>query len=316
MSAKILLRYPPHLGLLLAISICGFTPPAGAQQAGKVILISPEIGRVIDPNERSALGLFPDVEGFLSAMFYQLPDSSFAARVVHLEDGRQKLTWRHDISTEWLERLRGVTGGAEEMAWLANVDRGDTTPHVVGEPAGPSEVRLPKVRTRQLFAPGILVAYYWPSLKTLGESLEADLVPGVGYGARATLWTIPRLVLVADYFRWTTKISGATALYRVDTRLTVESVMLTAACKIAGDLTLGSGLAAYFCDYRCDYGEKHRRNEGLGAHVALGLLGGPHWETVNLSLEARYVLATVGETARGFPKTELSGPVIMASVLF
>jgi hypothetical protein len=316
MSNRISRPAPLLLVLVLAGSICGLARSAGAQETGKVILLGPELGRVIDSDERAELGLFPDVEGFVSAMFYQFADGSFAARVAYKRDGGAEITWRRDLPAEWIERLRGLVGGEEAFGPLETEDWGDTLAVIPAEPIKPPLEKPPKVRTRQLVSPGIVFGYYWPSLKSLGESLGADVDPGYGYGARFTVWTIPRVVFVADYFRWRSTISGVRELYRVDTRLTVQSVALTAQYKVVEPLFLGAGVGVYFCDYRCDYGEKHRRNEGIGAHVALGLLGGPHNETVNIALEARYVLATLGETSRGFPRTELSGPMVVASVLF
>lgn len=76
------------LVFLLLLKITPFSV-AIAEEKGKVIIISEEVGEVIDAEERERFGLWSGIEGFKSAIFLQLPDGSYVAEVTYEEDGEE-----------------------------------------------------------------------------------------------------------------------------------------------------------------------------------------------------------------------------------
>jgi len=74
---------------LLVVEISPFSV-AFAEENEKVIIISEKVGEVIDVEERDRYTLFPQIEGFKSAVFLQLSDGSFVAEVTYEEDGVKK----------------------------------------------------------------------------------------------------------------------------------------------------------------------------------------------------------------------------------
>lgn len=91
---------------LLLVSVALMLVPgvrSHAQEEGKVIVISPKVGEVIDLEERNRHKLFQTFSEFKSAMFLQLPDSTFAVKIVYLENGVQKSQlWK--LSVQELQR--------------------------------------------------------------------------------------------------------------------------------------------------------------------------------------------------------------------
>jgi hypothetical protein len=56
----------------------------------EVIVISEEVGEVIDAEERERFGLWPEIEGFRSVRFLKLQDGSYVAEVTYEEDGLER----------------------------------------------------------------------------------------------------------------------------------------------------------------------------------------------------------------------------------
>jgi len=81
-----------------------------ALEEGRVIVVSPKVGEVIDRDERDLYGLFRASSNFISAVILQLPDSSYVAEIREETDGgRQVRTLPIDKAT--LDGLREVIDG-------------------------------------------------------------------------------------------------------------------------------------------------------------------------------------------------------------
>jgi len=61
-----------------------------AEEHEKVIIISEEVGEVIDAEERERFGLWPEIKGFKSTIFLQLSDGSYVAEVIYEKNGEEK----------------------------------------------------------------------------------------------------------------------------------------------------------------------------------------------------------------------------------
>ncbi len=81
----------------------------------KVIVLSEKIGDVIDREERDYFGMFQAYEGFKSAVFLELPDSSYVAEITYETDGEEK-TIRWPQSAESIESLRNYIDNYEEVS--------------------------------------------------------------------------------------------------------------------------------------------------------------------------------------------------------
>jgi len=83
--------------MLLVSAALMFVSPelAQAQEEGRIIVISPKVGEVIDRQERDAYQLFQSFPSFQSANFWELPDGSCAIHIAYL-DGKASRTqvWR------------------------------------------------------------------------------------------------------------------------------------------------------------------------------------------------------------------------------
>ena len=89
--------------LLSVILMFVFVEQSHSQDEGKVIIISPKVGEVIDLEERNRYKFFQAFSEFKSAVFLQLPDSTFAVKIVYLENGVQKSQlWK--LSVQELQR--------------------------------------------------------------------------------------------------------------------------------------------------------------------------------------------------------------------
>jgi len=62
-----------------------------AQEEGKVIVLSPEVGETIDRQERDRYNLFPASQGFHSATVLQKPDGSYVAEITEERNGSKQV---------------------------------------------------------------------------------------------------------------------------------------------------------------------------------------------------------------------------------
>jgi hypothetical protein len=72
------------LNLVLALGLLG-------SDTARVVAISPRVGERIDAVERRQFNLFPRIAGYQSAMFQQLPDSSYQVEMTSLVNGIEKV---------------------------------------------------------------------------------------------------------------------------------------------------------------------------------------------------------------------------------
>jgi hypothetical protein len=64
---------------------------AFAEEQETIIIISVEVGEVIDKEEREHYQLFQQVNGFKSATFLQLVDGSYAAEIAYEKEGEERI---------------------------------------------------------------------------------------------------------------------------------------------------------------------------------------------------------------------------------
>lgn len=85
-----------------------------AENQEKVIVISDKIGELIDVHEREQYNILPAIENFKSAVFLQLPDSSYVLEVTYEQDGKEK-TMRISQTFDDLNKMRRFFG---EEEWI------------------------------------------------------------------------------------------------------------------------------------------------------------------------------------------------------
>ena len=76
---------------------------AGAQEKGKLVVLSPKVGEEIDRGERDQYGLFPDVDNFISARIYLMRDHNYRAEVRYFSNSEVKTQVQY-ISNELFVR--------------------------------------------------------------------------------------------------------------------------------------------------------------------------------------------------------------------
>ncbi|MBI4551409.1 MAG: hypothetical protein HY710_04025 [Candidatus Latescibacteria bacterium] len=112
----------PFKGIVAIIPVCigfsllmgTFVMPAAAQEPeGRVIVVSPRVGEVIDAGERERFGLFPMIHTFHSARFLLLPDSALVADVTLMENGVER-TQRIRLPKTMLTTIRETIEHFEE----------------------------------------------------------------------------------------------------------------------------------------------------------------------------------------------------------
>jgi hypothetical protein len=300
------------LSLIYTISAHGLLADAYAQEDEQIIVISEKVGRAIDLAERNRYSLFPEIEGFRSAMFFQLPDSTILVKIDYVETGKKETKLLKNLSGSEIEKVREHIESFDELH----------SENYEGE-------KKPKTMPRQMYknqpiALAVILGIYAPSLnevnKLIADVEEHQFPDGPYVGIRAVLSVIPEILLFGEYSYWESIVEGWTELYIVDLRLKVQSVHLTGLYQIYGDLfAVGGGFGIYFADYKdtqSDEVHHHLKNQAVGFHLCAGIIDWPDSKLFNLSLEVRYVFATIGGTSEGFPKTELSGPMIAASIMF
>ena len=85
-----IVKYFFIISVFLVVSWIAAFNIAFAENKEKVIVISERVGEVIDAEERERFGLWPEIKGFKSATFFQLPDGSYVAEVTYEKDGEEK----------------------------------------------------------------------------------------------------------------------------------------------------------------------------------------------------------------------------------
>jgi hypothetical protein len=87
--------------LLLALDVTDSLPVVKPDSA-QVVVISPRVGPQIDPAERRSFHLFPGSDDFSSAVFYRMPDSTYAVelRTLFLPAGQ-----RYPVAEEQFRRI-------------------------------------------------------------------------------------------------------------------------------------------------------------------------------------------------------------------
>lgn len=100
----------------------GLNTFALAQEEGKVIVLSDRVGEVIDLEERNYYyKLFPDVEGFRSAVFLQFPDSTFSVKITYFENKTEKVRfkkisdWDVKRAAEYIDHFEEIEAGTYEF---------------------------------------------------------------------------------------------------------------------------------------------------------------------------------------------------------
>ncbi len=63
----------------------------GSAQTGEIVSLSENVGTVIDLEENYFYGVFPDIDGFESAQFYEVNPDLYIARVVAMDYSRRKV---------------------------------------------------------------------------------------------------------------------------------------------------------------------------------------------------------------------------------
>lgn len=118
--------FTPFLFLVIAI----LTPYsiAIAEDSEKVIVVSDKVGEIIDAQERAKYGLWPEIKGFKSAIFFQLSDGSYVAEVIYEENGEEKKvrTPQSEMAIKSLKTyIAKVSKGEIQPAPLANEEKTD-----------------------------------------------------------------------------------------------------------------------------------------------------------------------------------------------
>lgn len=107
---------------LLLLEISPF-PVAFAKNKEKVIVISERVGEVIDAEERERFGLWPEIKGFKSAIFLQLPDGSYVAEITYEENGEEKKarTPQNEIAIKSLKsNIKKISKGKMQPVYSAD----------------------------------------------------------------------------------------------------------------------------------------------------------------------------------------------------
>lgn len=99
------------IGILLIFSIACF---AQIEQSGKVIIVHPSVGKVIDNYEKKVYGLFPEYRDstFNSAYIIKYTDSSFAVIVTDIKNQ----TIEKNISSKELDNMYFQIDGQKQKS--------------------------------------------------------------------------------------------------------------------------------------------------------------------------------------------------------
>jgi hypothetical protein len=71
--------------LFIGIAFLSFPQLYAQDEDGKIVVIGEHVGEIIDLEERNIYNLFPDIEGFKSAVFLMLPDGSYMLKITRVD---------------------------------------------------------------------------------------------------------------------------------------------------------------------------------------------------------------------------------------
>lgn len=100
--------------LYFIIVLSPFNLLLAQDKQNEVGIISQRVGDVIDLREKNYYQLFPDIMGFQSAIFLQLPDSTFIAKIFCLDDETEKVHFKRLSESEKIS-LRESIDQCEEI---------------------------------------------------------------------------------------------------------------------------------------------------------------------------------------------------------
>lgn len=298
---------------LFIISIGTNIQLSHAQEEGKLFIVSEKVGTEIDLYERNKYQLFQKIEGFQSAVFLKLSNDTYMVKIVFYDNNEEKNKVLKDLTNNEIEKIQNHINNIAEIK--------NKTYDGVEE----SSDSINKNKENQPYALAVLLGYYAPSLQYVnelsGDEQESNFPAGPCVGYRIIVSKIPKVLILGEYYYWESIVRGTTDLYWINMKLRLQSANITGIYKIFTDyLAVGAGIGFYFTDYSDmdRYSEviRHFKNETVGFHLCAGIFEGPNNKLFNFTLEGRYVFATVKDTPEGFPKTELSGPKIIASIMF
>jgi hypothetical protein len=72
--------------LFIGIVFLSFQQLYAQDDEGKIVIIGEHIGEIIDLEERNTYNLFPDIEGFKSAVFLKLHDGSYVLKITRVDE--------------------------------------------------------------------------------------------------------------------------------------------------------------------------------------------------------------------------------------
>lgn len=83
-------------------------------QEGEVIPLSVKVGMMLDAEENAILGIFPNVEGFESAQFYELSENKYEVKITYVEQTVSKSAKRV-LNWKQFQSLRYKAGSHPEI---------------------------------------------------------------------------------------------------------------------------------------------------------------------------------------------------------
>lgn len=72
--------------LFIGIAFLSFQQLYAQDEEGEIVIICEHVGEIIDLKERNTYNLFPDIEGFKSAVFLMLHDGSYVLKITRLDE--------------------------------------------------------------------------------------------------------------------------------------------------------------------------------------------------------------------------------------
>jgi hypothetical protein len=88
---EVFLKFISIVSIALMVIELSPLPVARAEEKEEVIVVSILVGEEIDREERERYELFPQFEGFTSAVFLKLHDGSYVVEVTYIEEGEEKI---------------------------------------------------------------------------------------------------------------------------------------------------------------------------------------------------------------------------------
>ena len=167
----------------LLIIFLAYPTTAPAQTGDKVVILNPRVGAVITKEQRDFFHLFPLIEGFSQAIFYQTPDSQYYASITRIyRNSQSRDTIVHYSETsvlrhaEMIEHFEAIADGNYRM--------GDTPARF--QVVGGSEV-VRKPHQDAAVRSGLLKDYDKLPLAETADEVFLDNYPdwGCGFGISA-----------------------------------------------------------------------------------------------------------------------------------